>query len=1224
MSSSNHTASLSRYRPVILTLTGTLVAYGVYSIYTTWINGRKGPNLRRRNAIRRLRPSSSLGRSQRSHVEASGETPVQHGSIGNYLNLEINQPSGESRISEAGPLSDVGSLGILVIRTDSGEDILVTLELHTLPTVQELHNYFRLSAVDAENAREYVEEFFVSRYLERLFQQYPTATLSQQEGQLLIEWFESRGLGHDIVCRAFHNFVLSREAAGHSALQTITERHADDTTTSGIRSPVVNDPTDRNFATSQSRTQASQMDSGEEEGRGSHLKSMLYYIAEEQARQDGYIHRGVTCDSCDAKPIRGIRWRCANCLDYDLCSDCEAVSDHPITHIFYKVKIPAHFLGNPKQAQPVLYPGKPELMPDRLPTRMKKRMIDETRFESAEVEALWDQFRCLANRSWGGDPNQLGAAIDRRAFDQSFVPHSCFYPSIPNLIYDRMFAFYDTNGDSLIGYEEFIKGLSNLRTQDRETKLRQIFNGYDVDCDGLVARKDFLRMFRAYYAIQKDVARDLIIVQQDQLDLNGTHSIIPSGQPLSAAFNDLIPATERRVPSGKPPDRFGDPQANDKDIIVESAEEEGDRRDVLGDVILRTVNAIQDDSENASSSSDSTSEEHSEDHFGALENTLSQAMTGALESEQNINGSSEPPVPQHEVADATTASAVEANTLHPREDGYTVPSLPPAPNYSQTSNSESTRTDSMPQRDSAAIRERWRRRSFYVDEEEGFQAPDEITNHSDSNSRMQGTEMNKETNGKPHDVTCTTDTKKQQHEECSEPSSYKKKRKLSNATAESNHEDKVDEIKRTTMIDPVADGSNAPSGRSSERFQRSRSSSKVRFEDDPEMDTRSNASTSSRPIGERWGGYEIPKAELDIAGEVLYQVTQQALNELLDPLFKDKEDLAMQVWESYELRSKLSQHINEFCKRNNIDDSMDVATITSKVFNKTGTENGTLEKAIPSENIPSTKIAEPIPQFANETEPDVRSSIEATEAPNDKSKEVCFHTKSENKPSSVLDPAVLNVPLDQLAKSCGYTLYEDGFIHVPMDNPYSEIPAYEKIVPDLGRQSRVPDKHQHVTSAEYLHTDEPSPDPTLPQNRPHNVETGTNVYNSETSSRSNTKTAADSHVIDLRPQKALTSADSDNRSGASSNIAMTPQALAIQQVLFEGPKSNQKLPYKDEVRQPSEELIARLALINAMNREMKERNGAGRICFNEFASILQSERGRDLAFVEGWLETASC
>ncbi len=77
---------------------------------------------------------------------------------------------------------------------------------------------------------------------------------------------------------------------------------------------------------------------------GQSLLHLLYKIAEEQARKDGYVHRGIKCDSCSAMPIRGIRYRCANCVDYDLCEQCEALQIHPKTHLFYKVRVPAPYL----------------------------------------------------------------------------------------------------------------------------------------------------------------------------------------------------------------------------------------------------------------------------------------------------------------------------------------------------------------------------------------------------------------------------------------------------------------------------------------------------------------------------------------------------------------------------------------------------------------------------------------------------------------------------------------------------------------------------------------------------------------------------------------------------------------------------------------------------------------------------------------------------------------
>lgn len=65
---------------------------------------------------------------------------------------------------------------------------------------------------------------------------------------------------------------------------------------------------------------------------------------------DAIIHRRVTCNSCGANPLRGtyhhhhhhhrtgIRYKCLNCPDYDLCCRCEAMGKHNKSHVFIKVR----------------------------------------------------------------------------------------------------------------------------------------------------------------------------------------------------------------------------------------------------------------------------------------------------------------------------------------------------------------------------------------------------------------------------------------------------------------------------------------------------------------------------------------------------------------------------------------------------------------------------------------------------------------------------------------------------------------------------------------------------------------------------------------------------------------------------------------------------------------------------------------------------------------------
>lgn len=64
-------------------------------------------------------------------------------------------------------------------------------------------------------------------------------------------------------------------------------------------------------------------------------------------KENAEVHKGYTCDNCETSPIKGIRYKCSQCPDFDLCQACESKGAHS-HHTFLKIRkvaqAPVHFM----------------------------------------------------------------------------------------------------------------------------------------------------------------------------------------------------------------------------------------------------------------------------------------------------------------------------------------------------------------------------------------------------------------------------------------------------------------------------------------------------------------------------------------------------------------------------------------------------------------------------------------------------------------------------------------------------------------------------------------------------------------------------------------------------------------------------------------------------------------------------------------------------------------
>lgn len=1122
--------SLTRYRPFLYLFTGVAAAYAFLYIRNNVISSQSSSQapLRRRNAVRRNRRSNP---DDLRLVDTPSYRAIAH--------LELLERQN-------------GVYGTFRIETEDGRRVESGLLPSLLATRDQLMEEVDVPADHAERMREMMEDTFLESFLALDFPSVHTLPENSPERTYLTEQLQRRGISRSGIERALTRFnadenygdELRRRRQNGERVTLSTSTFPD------VPAPPQN-PEGREPVAADAQSVFSWRDGNSDSSpsrEGQNLLNLLYHIAEDQARRDGYIHRGVTCNSCGAMPIQGIRYRCANCIDYDLCETCEAMQVHIKTHLFYKVRIPAPFLGNPRQSQPVWYPGKPSMLPRSLPRVLAKRLMRETGFENTELDALWDQFRCLASHEWPDDPNKIYMAIDRKTFDRCFVPNTSIRPPPPSLIYDRMFAFYDTNADNLIGFEEFLKGLASLNNKSNDERLRRVFRGYDIDGDGYVERKDFLRVFRAYYTLSRELTRDMVAGLEDDFLEGGARDVVLGSQPISSAFPGSIPSGEvSRIGEGKRINPEGDMEIVDNGgILRQDGTDTGNRHAVVGDAsvrgqfgrtrplfpsTLRLPNTATEPQQPNPTQGDEDDDE--DDGASDSDGSSSSAAIGSWPPPEHINA--------EDIIEALGTYVPPQEITDPVDRARIVTVV-----YNRMRDDDQRRIEEARRN---GIDERWRRREFYTDEEDGATIPE----------------------GYQRDPT-------------------------------------FDALSDEASVDePSAVESHPPS-------PRSRSSSKVRFEDDiaDDYDVRSNPSTSSRsiPVGERWGGFEIPEVERDVGKEILYQVTQQGFNELLDVLFKPKEDLMMEVYRTRADRKTWAREIEQF-------------------------EMSQTQKTSPTakDGVVFPKDEDHLQEITNNNSLDDLLSRAGyavhspTLEPADAQPVLAPPLADGMSPDDDVRPAHLVDPDD-----------EDG---LGQNQPFEETEDDD----ETASMASSVDTEAQIRPSEYASVEEsldvePGPsfdealnhDPTFPQFRPESDSTRPHLsFRDEptimTDREDSTLPPSDlPNRLRLEPNNtiSLPAPSSPLSSSASAEETAPKPPPSPMQPLPPPPKSMTPPHEAAPPRQPTPRTLERWAYLNRLEREAKERGGRGaKLSFEEFSRRMADDKGRRLGFVASWIEMAS-
>ncbi|KAJ1863777.1 hypothetical protein LPJ73_000438 [Coemansia sp. RSA 2703] len=274
-----------------------------------------------------------------------------------------------------------------------------------------------------------------------------------------------------------------------------------------------------------SEANSSTSDSEDSSSVSMKLLHLLCTISEQHAQANGIAHRGTACNACQETPIRGARYKCAQCANLDLCAACEAHGLHA-HHVLLKISVPLPPLTNsrtPLLRQP--YAGQPRAMP----RDVGRRLEELTSLDRKDLASLYAQFSVLATRQ--GDQEVMTREAFDRCLGQFGGPRS--------VLASRLFAFYDTAQQGFLTFDQVAAGFSAYTRGTVDDKAPRVLRAYDVDGDGRVGREDVRVMLEAFADANRELTRNVVRAMEQDI-VEQPERLLP-GQPVSAAFTAPMP-----------------------------------------------------------------------------------------------------------------------------------------------------------------------------------------------------------------------------------------------------------------------------------------------------------------------------------------------------------------------------------------------------------------------------------------------------------------------------------------------------------------------------------------------------------------------------------------------------------------------------------------------------------------------------------------------------------
>jgi len=163
-------------------------------------------------------------------------------------------------------------------------------------------------------------------------------------------------------------------------------------------------------------------------------------------------------------------------------------------------------------------------------------LVKKCHFKKGEIECLLKEYTDIVGPSKpGGEPSRF----DRNRFRD--ILHQDF-KFTDDYIMDSVFRAFDTDSDSCISMEEWVKGLSVFLRGDLEEQAKFCFTVYDLNSDGYISREEIFHLLKS--SLIKNMGgdddpdegiKDLVEIALKKMDLDNDHRL---------SFKDFMSSVE--------------------------------------------------------------------------------------------------------------------------------------------------------------------------------------------------------------------------------------------------------------------------------------------------------------------------------------------------------------------------------------------------------------------------------------------------------------------------------------------------------------------------------------------------------------------------------------------------------------------------------------------------------------------------------------------------------